>query len=79
MRASVRPVSRNLTLGKLAGILLLCASMATASHAQTLTTLHNFAGPEGNEPADSLILAHDGNYYGTTVQGGASRLARSSK
>jgi uncharacterized repeat protein (TIGR03803 family) len=46
--------------------------MATASHAQTLTTLHNFAGPEGNEPADSLILASDGNYYGTTVEGGAN-------
>lgn len=72
MRATIWPVSRKLILGKLAGILLCCASAAMVSHAQTLTTLHNFTGPEGNEPADSLILARDGNYYGTTVEGGAT-------
>ena len=47
--------------------------MATASHAQTLTTLHNFAGADGNGPVASMILARDGNYYGTTFLGGSQQ------
>ena len=49
----------------------LFVAAAIPSSAQTLTTLHNFAGPEGNGPTASLILGRDGNYYGTTTQGGA--------
>jgi uncharacterized repeat protein (TIGR03803 family) len=52
-------------------IVLLVATVI-ASPAQTLTTLHNFTGPDGNGPAGSLILARDGNYYGTTDQGGTA-------
>ena len=41
--------------------------------AGTLTTLHNFTGPEGNGPYYApLVLGHDGNYYGTTYLGGAN-------
>ena len=41
----------------------------------SLTTLHTFCSqpndcPEGERPADSLIQATDGNFYGTTSQGG---------
>ncbi len=35
----------------------------------TLTTLHNFAGPDGASP-NALIQGSDGNFYGTTKSGG---------
>ncbi len=35
----------------------------------TLTTLYNFAGPDGYGPV-GLMQGADGNFYGTTVQGG---------
>jgi uncharacterized repeat protein (TIGR03803 family) len=36
----------------------------------TLTTLHNFDGTDGEEPQEGLVLANDGNFYGTTLTGG---------
>jgi uncharacterized repeat protein (TIGR03803 family) len=39
------------------------------------TTLYSFAGDsEGAEPGDALIQAKDGNFYGTTRNGGAADL-----
>jgi uncharacterized protein (TIGR03437 family) len=42
--------------------------------AQTLTTLASFNGTNGNDPEDvgSLVQGSDGNFYGTTLQGGAN-------
>jgi uncharacterized repeat protein (TIGR03803 family) len=42
------------------------------SSAQTLTTLVNFSSANGSRPISELILGSDGNFYGTTFQGGNS-------
>src|SRR5215471_7510815 len=42
----------------------------------TLTTLHSFAGPpsDGATPTAGLTLGSDGNFYGTTLNGGANAI-----
>jgi uncharacterized repeat protein (TIGR03803 family) len=37
-----------------------------------LTTLHVFDNTDGNEPVAGLVLGSDGNFYGSTVSGGAN-------
>jgi uncharacterized repeat protein (TIGR03803 family) len=44
--------------------------MITSSGA--LTTIHSFAGSDGAVPMGELTHGSDGNFYGTTSQGGAS-------
>ena len=53
---------------------LFCIATAIASPAQTLTTLHNFAGEpdDGKDPYAGLVQGSDGNFYGTTQNGGTN-------
>ncbi len=48
-----------------------CAAAAIAMPAQTLTTLASFNGNNGSGPTAPLLQGSDGNFYGTTVLGGA--------
>lgn len=49
----------------------LCAAASQAA-AQTLTTLVSFNGTDGGNAIAGLILATEGNFYGTASTGGAS-------
>jgi uncharacterized repeat protein (TIGR03803 family) len=65
------------TLGKLnwvrpCVVFVLCAATAIAVPGQTFTTLVGFDGTDGAAPYAGVIQATDGNFYGTTVGGGAS-------
>ena len=42
------------------------------SLAGSLTTLYTFSGSDGKRPAGALIQGSDGNFYGTTEQGGTN-------
>lgn len=57
----------------LATVVALTIVAAESAQAQTLSTLHSFAYPGGIQPRAVLIQATDGNFYGTTWEGGASR------
>lgn len=52
-------------------VLALLASASTIASAQTFTRLHSFTGPDGANSQAALIQGFDGNFYGTTYNGGA--------
>jgi len=45
---------------------------AQTVQAQTLTTLHSFAGLDGYDPIGALVQATNGDLYGTTFYGGSN-------
>ena len=49
---------------------IFCIATALTCSAQ-LTTLHSFSGSDGANPAVGLVLASNGNFYGTTYYGGS--------
>jgi len=53
------------------GVILSCLVTAIVANAQTLTTMATFDGTNGSQPL-GLIQGFDGNFYGTTLQGGTT-------
>jgi uncharacterized repeat protein (TIGR03803 family) len=51
-------------------IFALWAATGIASQAQTFTTLHTFENSDGSFPYGALVQGIDGNFYGTTWEGG---------
>src|SRR5271166_5223270 len=49
-----------------------CGTVFKTTPSGTLTTLHSFGGSDGFFPVAGLVQTTDGNFYGTTVAGGAS-------
>ncbi len=47
-----------------------CGTVFKITPAGTLTTLHKFGGMDGAKPIAGLVHATDGNFYGTTLEGG---------
>jgi uncharacterized repeat protein (TIGR03803 family) len=47
-----------------------CGTIFQITPSGTLTTLHNFAGTDGYGPYGELLQDTDGNFYGTTLDGG---------
>jgi uncharacterized repeat protein (TIGR03803 family) len=53
-------------------VIVFCALEAISSPAQTFTTLVSFNGTDGLYATGSLVQGLDGNFYGTTRNGGAN-------
>jgi uncharacterized repeat protein (TIGR03803 family) len=71
--ANPRSFMSKLSWWKMAcAVALLGMATATASPAQTFTTLVNFNQTNGANPQGELVQGTDGNLYGTTDVGGAN-------
>ncbi len=49
-----------------------CGTVFKITTKGKLTTLHSFDGTDGSKPLAAVVEGTDGNYYGTTYQGGAN-------
>jgi uncharacterized repeat protein (TIGR03803 family) len=59
-------------LCQLMAAILVCAALAIPAAAQTFVVLHKFNGKDGSEPYTPLVQGFDGQFYGSTSEGGSS-------
>jgi uncharacterized repeat protein (TIGR03803 family) len=64
---------KNVEFAKIGFLVAVFCIAAVASRAQTFTSLRIFNGSNGNGPGSSLVQGTNGNFYGTTGQGGAHK------
>ena len=60
------------TTGNSVGTGTIVGSIFNITLGGTLTNLHTFGGADGENPVAGLLQATDGNFYGTTFNGGAN-------
>ena len=53
-------------------VFMLWAATTMAWSAETFTTMHSFTGTDGANPYVGLVQGTDGNFYGTSIDGGAN-------
>jgi len=61
---------RPLAMVRLLVLIFICVITDTTSSAQTFHTILSFDKPNGLDPVGPLVLVKDGNFYGTTLNGG---------
>lgn len=67
-----RRTPRKFGFARLACIAIVVCIAMSAAHAQTWTLLASFNQSNGDLPQESLVQGVDGNFYGTTMMGGAN-------
>jgi uncharacterized repeat protein (TIGR03803 family) len=71
MKMGIRMVpASGKTCRLIAVVLLIAAGQVGGASGQIYTNLYSFNGPNGGIPSAALIQGSDGNFYGTTCQGG---------
>ena len=75
MAQQIAPLIFNITLRARKTLVALAIAVAIltpvpTAHAQTLTVLHAFTGPDGGEPIAGVTMDAAGNLYGTAYGGG---------
>jgi len=61
--------------GLIFALFLVASATSVNLQAQTLQTLYSFNNTNGEYPAAALTLGNDGNFYGTTYEGGSGGYA----
>src|SRR5262249_6317526 len=70
---SAQPAFQRCTIGAGSGEVAQANVTDVVVHCPLVTSLYSFGNfPDGNTPQAALILANDGNFYGTTQYGGAN-------
>jgi len=74
MRRIVNALGNLSMARRICAVFALCVVAAISLPGQTFETLYRFSGADGKGPQGTLVQGTDGNFYGTTADGGATSL-----